>query len=99
MLFGPDGKPVTKMTWKQFTEYQRWDEFPERADDPPMIDDFVFWLNDQKYYCTVEDYGYILVDEGWHRLAYDKNFLNLLKQSVFDGKSFYDCIEDILFIE
>lgn len=30
MLHGPDGKNVTKMTWQQFCEYQRWDEFSER---------------------------------------------------------------------
>ena len=43
MLYGPDGKIVSKMSWKRFEEYQRWDEFPERKDDPPMTVDFAFW--------------------------------------------------------
>lgn len=43
MLHGPDGKIVIRMTWKYFEEYQRWDEFPEYADSPPMTTDFAFW--------------------------------------------------------
>lgn len=98
MVCGPDGKDVEKMTWDEFTRYQRWDEFPEFSDDPPMTDDFAFWLHGKKYYCAGEDQGNILVDEEWNRLAYDKNFLQLLRQPVFDGKSFYDSIGEVLFI-
>ena len=50
MLYGPDGKIVNRMTWKQFVEYQRWDEFPEQTDNPPMTVDFAFWYKDKKYY-------------------------------------------------
>lgn len=45
MVCGPDGKDVEKMTWDEFIRYQRWDEFPELSDDPPMTDDFAFWLH------------------------------------------------------
>ena len=97
MLYGPDGKIVSKMTWEEFKAFQRWDEFPERSENPPMTTDFDFWYNNRKYYCTGEDYGYVITDERWCRLAYDKNLLVLLKKPVFDGKSFCDCIEDLLF--
>ncbi len=99
MLCGPDGKSVNRMTWKQFEEYQRWDEFPERTDNPPMTMDFAFWYKDKKYYCTGEDFGNVIVDEAWNRVAYEKNFLKLLEMQVFDGKSFRDCIEELLFVE
>ena len=61
-MFGPDGKEVTKMTWSRFMEYQRWDEFPERTDNPPMTVDFAFWYQGKKYYCTGEDYGHVIVE-------------------------------------
>ena len=99
MLLGPDGKHVVKMTWEQFVVYQRWDEFPERRDDPPMTVDFSFWYGGNKYYCTGEDYGNVIVDEQWHRVGYNKNLLTLLEMALFDGRSFRESIEDILFID
>lgn len=99
MLYGPDGRTVSKMTWDQFSSYERWDEFPERAGNPPMTVDFAFWYQGHKYYCTGEDYGYVIVDASWNRVAYDANFLSLLKQPIFDGSSFYNNINDILFID
>lgn len=99
MLYGPDGKIVSKMNWKKFEDYQRWDEFSERKDNPPMTADFAFWYNNKKYFCTGEDYGNVIVDENWNRIAYDKNFLKLLETPVFNGKSFRDCIEEVMFIE
>ena len=99
MLYGPDGRAVNKMNWMQFAEYQRWDEYPERADNPPMTADFAFWYHDKKYFCTGEDFGNIIADESWNRMAYDNNFLKLLECPIFDGKSFHDCIDEILFIE
>lgn len=99
MLYGPDGRSASKMTWDQFSSYERWDEFPERVGNPPMTVDFAFWYQEHKYYCTGENYGYVIVDETWHRIAYDTNFLNLLKQPIFNNRSFYDAIADILFID
>mgnify|MGYP003189953518 CR=1 FL=1 len=98
MLHGPDGKIVIRMTWKYFEEYQRWDEFPEYADSPPMTTDFAFWYKKNKFYCTGEDSGYVIVDEIWNRLAYSENFLQLLEMPIFNGKSFRDCINEILFV-
>lgn len=99
MLYGPDGKMVTRMTWSMFANFQRWNEFPERTDNPPMTVDFAFWYQNKKYYCTGEEFGNVIVDSEWNRLAYNKNFLELLRMPIFLGKSFYDCIEDILFEE
>ncbi len=97
MLHGADGQNVNKKTWEQFSKYQRWDEFPERADNPPMTVDFSFYKDGQKYYCTGEDYGFVIVDAGWNRLAYEKNFLKLLETQIWDGRSFKDCIDDLIF--
>ena len=27
---------MDKMTWQEFQQWQRWDEFPESADNPPL---------------------------------------------------------------
>ncbi|MCF0134294.1 MAG: hypothetical protein HUJ72_10540 [Blautia sp.] len=99
MLHGPDGKTVSRMSWDRFKAYQRWDEFPERESNPPMTTDFAFWYKNKKYYCTGEDYGNVIVDESWNRMAYDKNFLKLLEYPLFEGKSFRDCMDEILIIE
>ena len=77
-MYGPDGKSVIKMTWESFEKYQRWNEFPELEENPPMTDDFMFWYKGEKYFCAGEDYGHIITDADWNRLAYNKNFLELL---------------------
>ncbi len=98
-MLGLESQAVKKMSWDQFLFYQRWDEFPDRSDNPPMTVDFMFWYKDKKYYCTGEDYGFVIVDEDWNRLAYDKNFPRLLEMPLWEGKSFHDCITEILFAE
>lgn len=30
---------MDKMTWQEFQQWQRWDEFPECADNPPLTVD------------------------------------------------------------
>ena len=99
MLHGADGKNINKMNWQQFCEFQRWNEFQERADNPPMTVDFSFWIDDKLYYCTGEDHGYIITDKDWKRIGYNENFLTLLETPLWSGKSFHDCINDILFEE
>ena len=99
MLHGADGQNTNKMTWEQFTKFQRWDEFLERSENPPMTVDFMFWKDEQKYYCTGEDHGFVIVDADWNRLAYDKNFLKLLETPLWDGRSFKDVINDLLFAD
>ncbi len=99
MSHGLDGKNVIKMNWQQFCEFQRWNEFPERADNPPMTVDFSFWFKENLYYCTGEENGFIFTDKDWNRLGYNKNFLSLLEMPLWEGQSFHDCINDILFEE
>lgn len=43
-------RSTAKMTWQEFTEWQRWDEFPEKADDPPMTVDVMFFYKGNTYY-------------------------------------------------
>ena len=63
MLHGPDGQIVNSMSWLQFCKYQRWEEFPDRADNPPMTADFTFGIDGKKYYYTGEDFGFVFVDK------------------------------------
>lgn len=41
---------------------------------------------------------FVFVDQDWKRVAYNKNFL-LLETPLWNGRSFHDCIEEILFEE
>lgn len=97
-VFGPDGKPVTKMTWQEFTAWQSWDEFPERATDPPLTQDCVFWLRGRQYIITGVGGGKaILTYPEWETVAASKNLLQLLTEPVWQGKSFKDLLTEILF--
>ena len=98
-MFGPDGKEVTKMTWSRFMEYQRWDEFPERTDNPPMTVDVMFFYRGNTYFIE-ESYGqYHIRDEDWNPISSNKNLLTLLTTSapLFKDKSFRDTINQIDF--
>ncbi len=93
MMFGPDGFVVERMTWQHFVD---WQQFPKGDNDPPMTTDFVFWFRGKKYYCTGEDYGYVIVDKDWKRIGYNKSFVRLLESPVLDGKSFRDRLGELL---
>ena len=97
-MLGPNGKIVINMTWQQFQEYQRWDEFPERVDNPPFTADMVFWYGEKRYIIAGIDAGVAIFEYDEYRmLVYDDNFLVML-QKPFGGKnSFKDLIEEILF--
>ena len=32
----PNGNHVRKLTMEEYAKWQGWDEWPERADDPPL---------------------------------------------------------------
>lgn len=95
-----NGKRSTaKMTWQEFTEWQRWDEFPERADDPPMTVDVMFFYKGDTYFID-ESYGqYHVLDKDWNLISSDKNLLTLLTSPIplFGNKSFRDIISEIDF--
>ncbi|MCM1277338.1 MAG: hypothetical protein NC299_18595 [Lachnospiraceae bacterium] len=95
-----NGKRCTgKMTWLEFTEWQRWDEFPERTNDPPMTVDVMFFYEGNEYYIA-DDYGqYHFYTKDWTSVYADENFLKLLTTPIdlFHGKSFEMAIGDLDF--
>lgn len=95
-----NGKRCTvKMTWQEFTEWQRWDEFPERASNPPMTVDVMFFYKGNTYFIAAEYDEYRILDEEWHSIRGDKNFLTLLISPIqlFGNKAFRDVIGEIDF--
>lgn len=94
MMHSPDGHPLIQIDWDDFVYWQQWLD-SEKDDNPPMTIDFAFWYREKKYYCTGEDYGFVIVDKDWNRIAYSKNFRKLLLEPVFDGKSFKDSLDQI----
>ena len=65
---------MAKMTWLEFTEWQRRDEFPERADNPPMTVDVMFFYNGNTYFID-ESYGqFHILDKDWMPISSDKKF-------------------------
>ena len=69
-----------KMTWQEFTEWQRWDEFLERADNPLMTVDVMFFYNGNTYFID-ESYGqYHILYKNWMPISFHKNLLTLLTE-------------------
>jgi len=90
---------TAKMTWQEFTEWQRWDEFPEKSNNPPMTVDVMFFYNGNTYFID-ESYGqYHILDKDWKPISSNKNLLTLLTSPVhmFNNKSFRDTISEIDF--
>ena len=90
-------KYMEKMTWKEFQEWQRWDEFPERFDDPPMTVDFRIFYEGNEYY-IVYDYGqYHIYTRDWKAIYSNENLLKLLTTPIdfFHGKSFETAIDEL----
>ena len=85
------------MTWEDFKQWQRWDEFPENENNPPMTVDFSFHYNDVLYYVERQNNIFHIFDENWIVIASDVNFKHLLESSTWNGKSFRDEIENIVF--
>ncbi len=99
-MSGTDGrKEIIKLTWEQFQTWQRWDEFPERIDDPPMTVDMTFWYKDKMYYLDIVNHEYVVLTEQWKTVEKDGNFLTLLNKPIkeWEGKSFHELIGEISF--
>ncbi len=97
-MYGPNGNPVSKITWEEYTKWQRWDEFPERADNPPLTVETDFWYNNHEYLVTSLNGEYVIVTmPDFDELIISKNFLELLTIPFIDGKSFKELINDFLF--
>ena len=87
-------RSMDKMTWDEFQAWQRWDEFPERADNPPMTVDVMFFYEGHEYYIVL-DYGrFHIYTEDWNEIYSHENFLKLLTTPVklFHDKSFSESI-------
>ena len=37
---------MRKITWDDYTKWQRWDEWPERVDNPPLTVETTFWYKE-----------------------------------------------------
>lgn len=101
-MFGTDGREkdnIVSITWEHFKQWQRWDEFPERKDDPPMTVDMTFWLEGKKYYLDSVGCKYVILSEKSDVIASDNNLLLLLTKPIdaWDKKTFQELIGEMLF--
>ncbi|MBR6365293.1 MAG: hypothetical protein IKS10_04235 [Lachnospiraceae bacterium] len=90
---------MDNMTWTDFQKWQRWDEFPEFADNPPLTVDVSFVYENKVYY-LVHDYGeYHIYDSKWNAVRSHKNLKTLLSVSLelFHGKSFAEICNELSF--
>jgi len=84
------------MNWSEFTTWQRWDEFPEREDNPPLTQDFSFLFDGEEYYCDFSfDKFHIWKDN--ESIKDNSNFLLLLTTPLFEEQSFKDLIQNFIF--
>lgn len=102
-MSGVDGfkeKNKVKVTWEQFQVWQRWDEFPERQDNPPMTVEMTFVYVDEVFYLNTINKKYVILTDDWKPVAEDDNFLKLLNTPIneWSGKSFCELIEQFYFI-
>ena len=102
MMSGTDGREkdnIVSITWEQFKQWQRWDEFPERRDDPPMTVDMKFWFDGKEYYLDCVGYKYVILSEKSDIIASNNNFLSLLTKPIdaWDKKTFQELIGKMLF--
>ena len=100
MQSGTNGQiPTVKITWEQFQEWQRWDEYPERKYDPPLIVDMIFCYKGKTYYLDIENYKYGIFNDKGDAIATDTNFRNLLTKPIkeWNGNSFRQLIEKMTF--
>lgn len=99
-----------KMTWDDFVEFERWDEFPERAYDPPYTAEIEFKYKEKIYFldCMTDTETHIrhliwyeVVKNGDKEdiieFARFDNFLEAVNAPFFDGKSFRERISEFLF--
>ena len=100
-MLGPDGKTeVNRLSWEEYGKWQRWDEWPERADNPPLTVETVFWYKDKSYIVTTLNHQYVILEfPEWNEVLRSDNFLELLDIPYWDGKSFKEKINEFLFEE
>jgi hypothetical protein len=100
-MHGPNGKHITNnMTWKEYVEWQRWDEWPEKSDNPPLTVETSFWYNGQEYMVTSINGVYAIVKQpDFEIVISNSNFIELLNMVFLEEKSFKELLPELLFEE
>lgn len=97
-MHGPNGKHVTKITWDEFVKWQRWAEWPERSDNPPLTVETTFWYKEKEYMVTSLRGEYVIVTQpDFTEIICNKNFLTLLNMPFDNQKSFKELIGEFQF--
>ncbi len=97
-MLGPNGNHVIKMTMDEYADWQRWSEWPERADNPPLTVETPFWYKGKEYMVTSLSQRYVIVFQpDFSEVIGNDNFIDLLKMPFDEGKSFKELIGEFLF--
>lgn len=98
-MHGPNGKHVkNNMTWEEYGKWQRWDEWPERSENPPLNVETAFWYCNQEYMVTSLDGNYVIVKQPeFEIIISNSNFIGLLNMVFIEGKSFKELLPELLF--
>ncbi|MCQ2474181.1 MAG: hypothetical protein MJ098_08610 [Saccharofermentans sp.] len=98
---GLEGKNLVKLTWEQFQEWQRWGEFSEKSDNPPMTVDMSFVYRDKAYHLDMINHVFAILTDEWQPIETDVNFLKLVTKPIekWDGRTFCELIEEMWFVD
>ena len=99
MMHGKSGNQATSnMTWDEYGKWQRWDEWPEKAENPPLTVETSFWYENQEYMVTKLGDDYVSVSQPeFEIIISNKNFISLLEMIFIHGKSFKELLPKLLF--
>ena len=99
MMHGKSGNQATSnMTWDEYGKWQRWDEWPEKAENPPLTVETSFWYENQEYMVTkLGDDDVIVSQPEFEIIISNKNFISLLEMIFIHGKSFKELLPKLLF--
>ncbi|MBP5491438.1 MAG: hypothetical protein J6Y08_01200 [Clostridiales bacterium] len=97
-MCGQNGNHLVNLTIEEFARWQRWDEWPERADNPPLTVETSFWYRGKEYMVTSLYGRYVIVSQpDFEEVISNENFKDLLDMVFSDGKSFSELIGEFLF--
>lgn len=97
-MLGPGGNHVSKLTMEEYAKWQRWDEWPERLDDPPLTVETSFWYNNQEFMVTSLRHEYVIITQpDFTEIISNKNFKALLEMPFIEGRSFHELIDELWF--
>lgn len=98
-MYGPNGNHViNNMTWEEYAKWQRWDEWPEKNENPPLTVETTFWYNNQEYMVTSLKGQYVIVMQpDFEIVISNNNFVKLLNMDFIEGKSFKELLPELLF--